>query len=70
MTDPKGIRLLNRYPHTEAGFCPRCREWYTLTQLRLPPPQVGDGISLSSMAHPDGLIDKMADAIRSGKLKL
>lgn len=30
---------------------------------------VGDGIALTSMAHPPGLIDKIADAIRSGKLK-
>ena len=31
---------------------------------------VGDGIALTSMEHPPGLIDKMADAIRSGKLSL
>ena len=29
---------------------------------------IGDGVSLKSMAHPDGLIEKMADAIRTGKL--
>jgi hypothetical protein len=27
-----------------------------------------DGISLKSVAHPPGLIDQMAEAIRSGKL--
>jgi len=31
---------------------------------------IGDGVALTSMAHPDGLIDKMADAIKSGKLTL
>ena len=29
----------------------------------------GDGIALTSIAHPPELIEKMADAIRSGKLK-
>lgn len=29
----------------------------------------GDGVALTSMEHPEGLIDKVADAIRSGKLK-
>jgi hypothetical protein len=30
--------------------------------------QVGDGVALKSMAHPPGAIEKMAEAIRSGKL--
>ena len=30
----------------------------------------GDGVTLQSMAHPDGLIEQVADAIKSGKLKL
>lgn len=30
----------------------------------------GDGIALTSMAHPPGLIDEIAGAIRSGKLSL
>ena len=30
----------------------------------------GDGVALTSMAHPPGLIDKIADAIKSGKLSL
>ena len=29
---------------------------------------VGDGVKLTSMAHPPGLIEAMADAIKSGKL--
>lgn len=32
------IRLLNRWPHTERGFCFRCGEWYSRVQLRLPAP--------------------------------
>jgi len=32
--------------------------------------KVGDGIALTSMAHPPGLIEKIAGAIRSGKLKV
>lgn len=31
---------------------------------------IGDGVALKSMAHPLGLIEKMADAIRFGKLGL
>lgn len=31
---------------------------------------IGDGVALTNMEHPAGLIDAMADAIRSGKLKL
>jgi hypothetical protein len=31
---------------------------------------IGDGVALTSMAHPPGLIDKIADAIKSGKLSL
>lgn len=31
--------------------------------------KVGDGVALTSMAHPPGLIEKIAGAIRSGKLK-
>lgn len=30
----------------------------------------GDGVALKSMAHPPGLIDAMAEAIKSGKLSL
>ncbi len=30
---------------------------------------VPDGIALTSIEHPPGLIDQMADAIRSGKLR-
>ena len=30
---------------------------------------IGDGVALTSMAHPPGLIDEIAGAIRSGKLK-
>jgi glutamate-1-semialdehyde 2,1-aminomutase/spore coat polysaccharide biosynthesis protein SpsF len=30
----------------------------------------GDGIALTSMEHPPGLIDEIADAIRSGKLRM
>ena len=30
----------------------------------------GDGVALTSMAHPPGLIDQMAEAIKSGKLSL
>lgn len=30
----------------------------------------GDGVALTSMSHPKGLIRKLANAIRSGKLKL
>jgi hypothetical protein len=29
---------------------------------------IGDGIALTSIAHPPGLINKIADAIRTGKL--
>jgi hypothetical protein len=29
---------------------------------------IGEGVALTSMAHPPALIDKIADAIRSGKL--
>ena len=32
--------------------------------------KVGDGIALTSMAHPPGLIEKIAGAVRSGKLKI
>jgi hypothetical protein len=32
--------------------------------------KVDDGVALTSMAHPPGLIDKIAGAIRSGKLKI
>jgi glutamate-1-semialdehyde 2,1-aminomutase/spore coat polysaccharide biosynthesis protein SpsF len=31
---------------------------------------IGDGVALTSMEHPPGLIDEIADAIRSGKLKM
>lgn len=31
---------------------------------------IGDGVALTSMVHPPGLIDALADAIRSGKLNL
>lgn len=31
--------------------------------------KVGDGITLTSMAHPPGLVEKIVGAIRSGKLK-
>jgi hypothetical protein len=31
---------------------------------------VGDGVALQSMAHPPGLIEKMAEAITAGKLSL
>ena len=37
-----------------------------LLRLSLP---AGDGVALKSMEHPPGLIDKMAAAIRSGKLR-
>lgn len=60
------IRLLNRWPHTERGFCFRCGEWYSLTQLRLP---AVDGVALTSMAHPPGLIEEIADAIYDGRLR-
>jgi hypothetical protein len=36
---------------------------------KLKPPS-GDGVALTSMAHPPGLIDKMDKAIKSGKLSL
>jgi len=32
--------------------------------------KVGDGVALTSVAHPPGLIEKIAGAIRSGKLKI
>jgi hypothetical protein len=32
--------------------------------------KVGDGVALTSMTHPPGLIEKIAGAIRSGKLKV
>ena len=38
--------------------------------LPQPVEPLGDGIALTSIAHPPGLIEKMADAIRSGKLSL
>jgi hypothetical protein len=31
---------------------------------------IGDGVALTTIAHPPGLIDAMAEAIRSGKLSL
>jgi hypothetical protein len=39
----------------------------------LPKPKgepVGDGVALTSIQHPPGLIEKMADALSSGKLSL
>lgn len=42
--------------------------------LRVPPLKshgpVGDGVALTSIAHPPGLIDEIAGAIQSGKLSL
>jgi hypothetical protein len=35
-----------------------------------PPHETGDGVALTSMARPPGLIEKLAGAIRSGKLLL
>ena len=32
--------------------------------------KVGDGVALTSIPHPPGLIEKIAGAIRSGKLKV
>jgi hypothetical protein len=33
-------------------------------------PPGGDGVALTSMAHPEGLIEKMAEAIKDGRLSL
>jgi hypothetical protein len=42
-----------------------------LTRAKPKPAEtVGDGVALTSIAHPPGLIDKIADAIKSGKLSL
>ena len=30
----------------------------------------GDGVALTSMAHPEGLIEKIAEAIKDGRLSL
>jgi hypothetical protein len=39
-----------------------------ITSLPIKPGPPGDGVALTSMEHPPGLIDKIADAIRTGKL--
>ena len=69
MTNLEQIRELNRWPHVEIGFCLRCGAYYSLTQLRLPSKEADDGIALTSIEHPPGLIDDIAAAIRSGKLR-
>jgi hypothetical protein len=61
----KLIKRLNQYTHTEIGVCLQCGKMYKLPQVIFP-----DGVALTSMAHPPGLIDDLADAIRSGKLRL
>jgi hypothetical protein len=38
--------------------------------IKAGPPEDPDGVSLTSMAHPPGLIDQMAEAIKGGKLSL
>lgn len=41
-----------------------------LARAKKPSEPIGDGVALMSMAHPSGLIDKIAEAISSGKLSL
>ena len=48
----------------------RTRCAYYMRLLISDKPPIGDGVSLKSMAHPPRLIDKMATAIRDGRLSL
>jgi glutamate-1-semialdehyde 2,1-aminomutase len=52
-----------------ATVAPTVRDGLRITSKGPNGPVVGDGIALTSMEHPEGLIDKIADAIKSGKLK-
>ena len=53
------------------GRCPRCGAAYALVgrvHRCVPREEAGDGVSLTSMEHPAGLIEEIAGAIRDWRL--